>query len=68
MLSVCKAEKLDIEQKEMLALGEKISNAREKLSQVPEDKKERAKELLGIPLMLLLLLHPYPLLLQSPAP
>ena len=33
----------------MLALGEKISNAREKLSQVPEDKKERAKELLGIP-------------------
>ena len=33
--------------KEMLALGERISNAQEKLTQVPSDKADRAKESLG---------------------
>ena len=42
------AEKLDIEMKEMLALGEKVAGLKEKLATVPEDKKERAKETLGI--------------------
>ena len=34
--------------KEMLALGEKVAGLKEKLATVPEDKKERAKETLGI--------------------
>ncbi|CAE7418803.1 unnamed protein product [Symbiodinium sp. CCMP2592] len=34
--------------KEMLALGEKVATLKEKLASLPEDKKERAKETLGI--------------------